>query len=44
MAGKFISMHITKQIIKLSENQETKQGIEHALHISQNLKTTIYGF
>lgn len=36
MAGKLISMHIIKQIIRLSENQETKQGIANALNISRN--------
>jgi len=36
MAGKLINMNVIKQIIRLSQNGETKQGISNALKISRN--------
>jgi transposase len=36
MAGKLINMNIIKQIIRLSQNGESKQGISNTLKISRN--------
>lgn len=36
MAGKLINMHVIKQIIRFSQQGESKQGISHHLKISRN--------
>lgn len=36
MAGKLTNMNVIKQIIRLSQNGETKQGISHTLKVSRN--------